>query len=58
LRRDAIKEKPMPTLAEILRAIKAAILNAWSPKAAAPAPERIKLKGRPGYGEDDRPAGP
>jgi hypothetical protein len=36
----------------IVQAIKAAILRAWTAKAPAPAPVRVKLAGRNGYGND------
>jgi hypothetical protein len=40
----------------IVQAIKAAVLGAWTAKAPAPAPVRVKLAGRNGYGNDGTPA--
>jgi hypothetical protein len=45
----------MPTLAEILRAIKTAVRKAIFGKAPAGVPPRAKLNGRRGYGDDDLP---
>ena len=46
----------MSTIAEIIRSIKAALLGASTDaKIKAPAPVRVKLAGRNGYGNDDIP---
>ena len=42
----------MNVLIAIVQAIKAAVAGAWT----APAPARVKLAGRNGYGEDKAPA--
>jgi hypothetical protein len=45
----------MPTLAELVRAIAAAVRNAILGKAPVAVPPRAKLNGRRGYGDDDLP---
>lgn len=46
----------MNTLIDIARSLKAAIFGVWTNgKTTAPAPVRLKLAGRRGYGDDDIP---
>ncbi len=45
----------MNMLIAIVQAVKAAVLGAGTTKTPAPAPVRVKLAGRRGYGNDGTP---